>query len=286
LQRRLERIRIDRISPVPAQIDHKSAEENLAQRLKGYLIADGVIQVEQRLPLNGRLGRHPLCLLRNSLQLPGEGREAHLRQVYIDTETTGLSGGSGTLAFLIGLAIVERDALVVTQYLITRFAGEAAMLKSFDRVLTTDDRLVSYNGKSFDLPFIERYFGIKLNQAHIDLRYVLASLGYKGGLKGCETRLGFHRGDLTDIDGFFAVLLWHDYRKNRNEKALQTLLAYNIQDVLSLEILMVIAYNLKIEDTPFYLNSLPEPVLPETPFDVDIDTVKRIRSEQNYLGLV
>ena len=99
--------------------------------------------------------------------------------------------------------------------------------------------IITYNGKSFDVPFIERYFDIQLNQAHIDLRYILASLGYKGGLKSCEIQLGFNRGDLTDIDGFFAVLLWYDYLKNRNEKALETLLAYNIQDVLTLEMLMV-----------------------------------------------
>ena len=56
--------------------------------------------------------------------------------------------------------------------------------------------LVTYNGKCFDIPFLERYFGIKLNQVHIDLRYVLRSLGYAGGLKGCERKAGIDRGDL------------------------------------------------------------------------------------------
>jgi len=56
-------------------------------------------------------------------------------------------------------------------------------------------------------------------------------------------------------------------------------LAYNIQDVLTLENLMVIAYNLKIKDTPFYGNRLPEPVLPEIPFDVDKKTVDRIKND-------
>jgi hypothetical protein len=55
------------------------------------------------------------------------------------------------------------------------------------------------------------------------------------------------------------------------------LLAYNIQDVLNLENLMVIAYNLKIKDTPFYEKQLPEPVfLPGNPFKVDLETVERI----------
>ena len=118
-----------------------------------------------------------------------------------------------------------------------------------------------------------------MNHAHIDLRYILASLGYTGGLKSCESQLEIDRGELKDIDGFFAPLLWYDYKKNRNEKALETLLAYNIQDVLNLEHLMVIAYNLKIKDTPFYGNQLQEPVVPEIPFNVDITTVERIKND-------
>jgi len=194
--------------------------------------------------------------------------------VYLDIETTGLSRYTETIT-----TIALYDGASIFYYV------KGRNLDDFPEDIGKYKVIVTYNGKSFDLPFIERYFGIQLNQAHIDLRYPLASLGYTGGLKGCETRLGFHRGDLADIDGYFAVLLWQDYRKNRNEKALETLLAYNIQDVLTLEILMVIAYNLKIADTPFYQNRLPEPMLPETPFDVDINTVARIRSEQNYFAL-
>ena len=60
--------------------------------------------------------------------------------------------------------------------------------------------IVSYNGRSFDVPFIENYFKIRLNHAHIDLRYILYSLGFKGGLKGCERQLDMDRGDLRDIE--------------------------------------------------------------------------------------
>jgi len=87
---------------------------------------------------------------------------------------------------------------------------------------------------------------------------------------------------LAGVDGFFAVLLWHDYKRSGNEKALETLLAYNIQDVLTLENLMVIAYNMKIKNTPFYDKQVPAPVLPEIPFDADLGTVNRIRSGVGY----
>ena len=60
------------------------------------------------------------------------------------------------------------------------------------------------------------------------------------------------RGDLKDIDGFFAVLLWDEYIKTKNQQTLDTLLAYIIQDTVTLENLMVTAYNMKLKDTPFY----------------------------------
>lgn len=192
---------------------------------------------------------------------------------YLDIETTGLSQYYETIT-----TISLYDGKSIYYYV------KDQNLDDFPEDIKQYKVIITYNGKGFDVPFLERYFDIQLNQAHIDLRYILASLGYKGGLKSCETQLGFNRGDLTDIDGFFAVLLWYDYLNNRNEKALETLLAYNIQDVLTLEMLMVMAYNLKIKDTPFYRNRLPEPVLPPSPFRVDLETVERIRSEQTYFG--
>jgi len=193
---------------------------------------------------------------------------------YLDIETTGLSRYDETIT-----TIALYDGKSIFHYVKDR------NLDDFPEQIKRYKVIVTYNGKCFDVPFIERTFGILLNQAHIDLRYILAGLGYKGGLKSCENQLGFYRGDLADIDGFFAVLLWVDYLNNGNEKALETLLAYNIQDVLTLENLMVIAYNLKIKDTPFYRNFLFEPDLPNSPFRADMETVKRIRSRQIYFRL-
>ena len=138
--------------------------------------------------------------------------------------------------------------------------------------------IVTYNGKSFDLPFIESYFGISLGQAHIDLRYILASLGFSGGLKGCEKQLLIDRGNLEDVDGYFAVMLWYDYKQNKNQKALETLLAYNIQDTVNLETLMVHAHNMKLKGTPFFqTHQLTEPAHPDIPFEADHRTIHRIK---------
>jgi len=100
---------------------------------------------------------------------------------------------------------------------------------------------------------------------------------------GCERQLGMDRGDLSDIDGFFAVLLWDEYQRTGDQKALDTLLAYNIQDTVTLENLMVTAFNMKLRRTPFYETHLvEEPTLPVNPFRVDLATVDRIKNSSQY----
>jgi uncharacterized protein len=159
---------------------------------------------------------------------------------YLDIETTGL-GGPGDHITTIALY----DGRAIRHYVHGR------NLPEFARDIPSYKLLVTYNGKCFDLPILRTTFGLALNQPHIDLRYVLASLGYRGGLKGCERTLGLDRGDLANVDGYFAVLLWHDYQRYRSPEALETLLAYNIRDAVNLETLLVMAYNLKAAQTPF-----------------------------------
>ncbi len=143
--------------------------------------------------------------------------------------------------------------------------------------------IISFNGKTFDIPFIQTYFNCSLDQAHIDLRYVLASLGYKGGLKKCEKALGIDRGALDGVDGYFAVVLWHEYRKTGNKKALETLLAYNIEDVINLEVLMVRAYNQKLQEKGFS-NLIQEPGPVNNPFLPDEQLIDRLRPAPYYFG--
>jgi uncharacterized protein YprB with RNaseH-like and TPR domain len=186
---------------------------------------------------------------------------------YVDIETTGL-GSPGDHITTIALY----DGRSVLTYIYGRNLGD------FCRDIQRYRLLVTYNGKGFDIPFIRSDLGLAIDHAHIDLRYVLASLGYRGGLKGCEKRLGIDRGDLVDVDGFFAVLLWRDYKRNANPRALETLLAYNVLDVVNLETLMVLAYNMKLEGTPFEDSGrLPLPTQPPNPFRADLATIYRIR---------
>ena len=189
--------------------------------------------------------------------------------VYLDIETTGL-GSSGDIITTIALY----DGQNIKYYI------NGKNLNDFKNDIMKYGVIVTYNGKTFDIPFIENYFGISISHAHLDLRYILYSLGYSGGLKSCEQQLGIGRtGSLADVDGFFAVLLWNDYKKKRNDKSLETLLSYNIEDVLNLEYLMIEAYNKKLKEIPIKLDALDIPLAPDNPFEIDVATVNRIKTQ-------
>jgi uncharacterized protein YprB with RNaseH-like and TPR domain len=185
---------------------------------------------------------------------------------YLDIETTGL-GQPGD--HVTTVALFDGRTL--------RYFIHGENLSDLPAALAAYKVLVTYNGASFDLPFLERQFGLAFPQGHIDLRYTLKSLGLTGGLKGCEKAVGIHRGDLEGVDGFMAVLLWQEYKKHRSRTALETLLAYNVQDTVNLETLMVEAYNRKVRATPFAASHvLPPPRVPLNPFTPDPDLVQRL----------
>jgi uncharacterized protein YprB with RNaseH-like and TPR domain len=187
---------------------------------------------------------------------------------YLDIETTGLEFGMNQIT-----TIALYDGKSVFTYV------HGQNLEDFQKDIQLYKVLVTYNGRCFDVPFIEGSFGIKLNQVHIDLRYLLRSLGYTGGLKGCERKAGIDRGDLDGLDGYSAVLLWNDYQRTKNPKSLETLLAYNIQDVVNLEFLMVLSYNLKLKETPFVQShQVPSPEQPEICYKADRGIVEGIRN--------
>jgi uncharacterized protein YprB with RNaseH-like and TPR domain len=193
---------------------------------------------------------------------------------YLDIETTGLSD----------TAVVTTVALYDGQRVRTYVRGDN--LDDFARDVQAYRVLVTYNGKSFDLPILRRCLGCRLDQAHIDLRYVLAGLGLRGGLKACERKVGLARPGLEDVDGFMAVLLWFDYQRRRDPRILQTLLAYNVQDTVNLEALMVHAHNTWLDRLAVPFASacrLPAPAAPANPFAPDADALRRALGERDRI---
>jgi len=246
---------------------------------------------KERLPLTLQKQRMLTPLIRESLHQLQEKNPRYFAQTlaskelwrlfpefrntiaYFDIETTGLSAWSDQITTI---------ALYNGKEIFTYVQGKN--LDRFPEDIKNYSLLVSYNGKGFDVPFIEKYFGITIPQAHIDLMHVLHSLGIKGGLKGCERKLGIDRGELEGVDGYFAVQLWREYQKNQNPQALETLIAYNIEDVVNLETLMVKAFNLKLQETPFEKDyKLPLPQRPEIPYQAHAPTIQKLlHQSQSY----
>jgi uncharacterized protein YprB with RNaseH-like and TPR domain len=191
---------------------------------------------------------------------------------YLDIETTGMASGRDHVT-----TITLYDGRSVRCYV------RGDNLDDFVHDVATYGVLVTYNGRCFDVPFLEREFGITLDLAHIDLRYVLKALGVSGGLKRCEQQLGLRRGDLEEVDGYMAVQLWHEHRRG-SRAALETLLAYNVQDTVNLEALLVLAHNRHVADTPFAAShTVDQPAPAVNPYRPDAELVQRLADSRRWL---
>ena len=143
---------------------------------------------------------------------------------FLDIETTGLSE--------------RRDDVTVVSL---HRAGSTTTLVR-DRGLTAEaladefadaGLLVTYNGKRFDVPFLEASFDLEIGLPHLDLIYPCRRLDLTGGLKQVEQTVGIDR-DRPDLSGRDAVRLWHEYERG-GEEALETLVSYNRDDTANLE---------------------------------------------------
>ncbi len=191
------------------------------------------------------------------------------KTAYLDIETTGLFIGYDTIT-----TIAVYDGKEIYTYV----RGEN--LHDFISDIQKYKMLITYNGKRFDIPFIESELQTTLPQVQLDLRYLLKSLGYTGGLKKCEERLGIHRNELRGVDGYFAVLLWKEYNKIRSKESLETLLAYNVADVLNLEKLMIIGYNKKIREySELKISQIPISSGVPNPYKADVKLIDSLRKE-------
>lgn len=151
--------------------------------------------------------------------------------VFLDIETTGLSPETDQIT-VIGAMVGGQSTVFV----------EGESLEEFPAYIADRELLVSFNGSQFDVPFLQtRFPEARLDQPHIDLRLVLRSLGYRGGLKAIERQLGLQRdASIQGMSGLEAVRLWQRYREG-DQAALDRLIKYNLADVGNLVGLMQIA---------------------------------------------
>lgn len=175
------------------------------------------------------------------------GTEWDIRKVlFLDTETTGLNGGAGTVAFEIGIGFIDARGMVIRQYVMRDYSEEAAMLQEIARLFHRFDVVVSFNGKSFDLPLLEsRMIMCRIRQSitkmpHFDLLHAARRV-YKLRLKRCnlaaleEAVLDQRRED--DLPGAQIPQRYFDYIRTREFAILEDVLRHNFEDVKSLAML-------------------------------------------------
>lgn len=161
--------------------------------------------------------------------------------LFIDTETTGLMGGTGTVAFLIGVGYFKNNKLTIEQHIMRDYDEEPPMLIKIKELLDKKDILVSFNGKSFDLPLIKtrmilnryKYSNHKL---HLDLLHSarrIWSFLDSCSLESLENNvLDFKRKD--DIPGSMIPGVYFDFIEKKDYKLLAPVIEHNIYDILSL----------------------------------------------------
>jgi hypothetical protein len=151
---------------------------------------------------------------------------------YLDIETTGLSCLYADIT-VIGIYLVNgREGKLVQ--LVGKQVTSDNLLESLDGV----NKIYTYNGSRFDLPFTHGSLGIDLSDvfAHHDLMYDCWRCNLKGGFKAVERQLGIPR-QLKGMNGWDAVILWWKYQNYGDQNALALLLQYNKEDVMNLKVL-------------------------------------------------
>ena len=168
------------------------------------------------------------------------------RILYLDTETTGL-GGSGTVAFLVGMGFLTEEGFEVHQFLMRDYPEEPYLLRHVAAGLEKFDVLCTFNGRTFDVPLLEGRFLMNrmdrscLDLPHLDLLHMSRRL-WKLRLKRCslgrleEAILGAPRGE--DLPGSEVPQRYFTYLKTGRIELLDDILRHNAQDIASLCVLL------------------------------------------------
>ena len=175
----------------------------------------------------------------------GFASEEMRRPLFLDTETTGLSGGTGTVAFLVGLAWREGDGLALAQYFLCDFDQEQALLWAVGQCISDAGVLVSYNGRSFDWPLLQTRLVLRRatwpSPPHLDL-LTLARRIFRPRLPDCalqtieQSVLDLHRAD--DLPGSLIPSRYFAWLRQGDPRALEPVFLHNQQDVLSMALLL------------------------------------------------
>jgi len=165
------------------------------------------------------------------------------KTLFLDTETTGLAGGSGTVAFLVGVGFIRDESFVVRQYFIPDYTFEPAMLHHLDIFSDGYSGLVTFNGKSYDIPLLMTRMSMNRmkwrlnNPLHLDLLHGSRRLWKKThgscSLTSLESAvLRFYREG--DVPGYLIPEMYFQYLRNKNFEPMEKVMKHNFFDIISM----------------------------------------------------
>jgi uncharacterized protein YprB with RNaseH-like and TPR domain len=178
---------------------------------------------------------------------------------FLDTETSGLSGGTGTYAFLVGIARFVNGQLVLRQFFMRDPSEEAAMLDAVGQFLAPAQALVTFNGKAFDAPLLSTRY--RLNHipvpyegyAHLDLLPLARRLWRdrleSRALKYLEQHVLGMRRSSEEVPGYEIPWLYFDYLKSGDARPLAGVFYHNAMDVVAMAALL--AYVNEVIENPY-----------------------------------
>jgi uncharacterized protein YprB with RNaseH-like and TPR domain len=171
------------------------------------------------------------------------------RWAFLDTETTGLAGGSGTYAFLIGVGRITTDGFRVRQFFMRDYAEERSVLAALESHLNEFDVLITYNGKTYDQPLLETRYRMCRHKPpfgrmdHLDLLFGARRL-WKLRLESCrlvqleQQILGVIREG--DLPGELIPYVYFEYLRSREAQRLVPIFHHNAMDILTLACLTAV----------------------------------------------
>ena len=172
------------------------------------------------------------------------------RVIFLDTETTGMQGGTGMCPFLVGVGYFEGDDFRVDQFFIRDFDEESSMLAALCELLERFDLVVTYNGTTFDIPLLETRLTLARldnpfqSRGHFDLLNTARRL-WRNGHGSCRlvalerSVMSFLRG--PDVPGSMIPRVYFDFLQHRPSPALPVVFTHNVYDIVSLAALTVLA---------------------------------------------
>lgn len=205
---------------------------------------------EQEFPLDHQHGVIPLCsdgemdIFARWCATPRMLSSNRKNIVYLDTETTGLAGGTGTYAFLVGIGFQSETCFHLAQFFMREPSQETALLAALDQWLTKFDVIVTFNGKSFDVPLLNTRFMMNGITApferleHVDVLQIARKLWRDrlpsramGELE--KEIIKFFR-NTDDIPGWMIPQIYFDYLRSGDARPLSGIFYHNAIDILSL----------------------------------------------------